>query len=324
MTRYAKAVAPAKAILFGEHFVVNGSRAIATALGLWTQAIAYEKPSWPIEVESPALGLRCATGPELSCSSREATPLLAVVKALRGADVDVPPARVIISSEAPASAGLGSSASSSAALASALAELAGAGLSKEELYRVVMEGERAAHGNPSGVDPAAVIYGGTIVFRKGAGVVGTISPGLSVPLIVADSGARRSTSAPVLSVIRFLDRIGGLRDSMIGLVEQIIDLASDAIRKGSLEDIGNLMNINHGLLSAIGVSTPELEELVHAARRAGALGAKLTGAGWGGSIIAIAQPEKTNDVVSALSAHSRWVRALEAGAEGARVVEASY
>ncbi|ESQ20612.1 MAG: Mevalonate kinase [uncultured Acidilobus sp. CIS] len=166
-----------------------------------------------------------------------------------------------------------------------------------------------------------MVYGGTIVFRRGQGVLERLEGGLSVPLVVADSGLRRSTAAPVLNVLRFLDRVGPLRGSLLGLVEQLIDLAWSAIRGNQLEDIGALMNINHGLLSAIGVSTPELEELVYAARRAGALGSKLTGAGWGGSIIAITRPGEAERVAAALTSKSGWVRVLGSGTPGARVIK---
>ena len=81
--KYSRAIAPAKVILFGEHFVVNGSRAIATALDLFTSVTAAEKASWPLELESASLGLKCVTGPELACSSRELEPLLSTIRALR-------------------------------------------------------------------------------------------------------------------------------------------------------------------------------------------------------------------------------------------------
>jgi mevalonate kinase len=307
-------------ILFGEHFVVNGSRAIATALDLFTSVTAAEKASWPLELESASLGLKCVTGPELTCSSRELEPLLSTIRALRSRGYDVPPARLTIESDIPPSAGLGSSASVSAATAAALTALAGQDVGPEELFEVTMEGERVAHGNPSGVDAATVVYGGTIVFRRGVGVLDSLDSTVG-PIVVAYSGVRRSTGAAVLSVIKFLNVVRELRDLMIGLVERLIDAAWEALRDGSLETLGNLMNINHGLLSAIGVSTPELEELLYAARRAGALGAKLTGAGCGGSVIAVARPDAMKGVVEALSSRSGWVRVLEGGARGARAIE---
>ena len=328
--KYSRAIAPAKVILFGEHFVVNGSRAIATALDLFTSVTAAEKASWPLELESASLGLKCVTGPELACSSRELEPLLSTIRALRSRGYDVPPARLTIESDIPPSAGLGSSASVSAATAAALTALAGQDIGPEELFEVTMEGERVAHGNPSGVDAATVVYGGTIVFRRGVGVLDSLDSRVG-PIVVAYSGVRRSTGAAVLSVIKSLNAVRELRDLMIGLVERLIDAAWEALRDGSLEALGNqdgslealgnLMNINHGLLSAIGVSTPELEELLYAARRAGALGAKLTGAGWGGSVIAVARPDAMKGVVEALSSRSGWVRVLEGGARGARAIE---
>jgi len=318
--KYSRAIAPAKVILFGEHFVVNGSRAIATALDLFTSVTAAEKASWPLELESASLGLKCVTGPELACSSRELEPLLSTIRALRSRGYDVPPARLTIESDIPPSAGLGSSASVSAATAAALTALAGQDIGPEELFEVTMEGERVAHGNPSGVDAATVVYGGTIVFRRGVGVLDSLDSRVG-PIVVAYSGVRRSTGAAVLSVIKSLNAVRELRDLMIGLVERLIDAAWEALRDGSLETLGNLMNINHGLLSAIGVSTPELEELLYAARRAGALGAKLTGAGWGGSVIAVARPDAMKGVVEALSSRSSWVRVLEGEARGARAIE---
>jgi mevalonate kinase len=321
--KYSRAIAPAKVILFGEHFVVNGSRAIATALDLFTSVTAAEKASWPLELESASLGLKCVTGPELTCSSRELEPLLSTIRALRSRGYDVPPARLTIESDIPPSAGLGSSASVSAATAAALTALAGQDIGPEELFEVTMEGERVAHGNPSGVDAATVVYGGTIVFRRGVGVLDSLDSRVG-PIVVAYSGVRRSTRAAVLSVIKSLNAVRELRDLMIGLVERLIDAAWEALRDGSdgsLEALGNLMNINHGLLSAIGVSTPELEELLYAARRAGALGAKLTGAGCGGSVIAVARPDAMKGVVEALSSRSGWVRVLEGGARGARAIE---
>ncbi|MFP3172798.1 MAG: hypothetical protein RXQ79_07120 [Acidilobus sp.] len=167
------------------------------------------------------------------------------------------------------------------------------------------------------------MYGGTIVFRRGVGVLDSLDSRVG-PIVVAYSGVRRSTRAAVLSVIKSLNAVRELRDLMIGLVERLIDAAWEALRDGSdgsLEALGNLMNINHGLLSAIGVSTPELEELLYAARRAGALGAKLTGAGCGGSVIAVARPDAMKGVVEALSSRSSWVRVLEGGARGARAIE---
>jgi len=173
--RYSRARAPAKVILFGEHFVVNGSRAIATALDLFTSVTAAEKASWPLELESASLGLKCVTGPELTCSSRELEPLLSTIRALRSRGYDVPPARLTVESDIPPSAGLGSSASVSAATAAALTALADQDIGPEELFEVTMEGERVAHGNPSGVDPATVVYGGTIVFRRGQGLENSLN-----------------------------------------------------------------------------------------------------------------------------------------------------
>ena len=322
MTRRSVARAPAKAILLGEHFVVSGTRAIAASLSLYAYAEAEELRSWPSEIVSTELGLRVTIpGPDLSYSGPvELEPIVAVLRALRSRDFDIPPFRLTIRSEIPDGAGLGSSASASAASALALAGLVGSDMGRDELFTVTMEGEKVAHGNPSGVDPATVVYGGVILFKRGEGIIERNEGLDGVSLIVADSGLRRRTAGSVSSVLSLLEKIGSIRQHIMSAVEEMVAAAWDSIKTRSFERLGLLMNLNHGLLSAIGVSTPELEELVYAARRAGALGSKLTGAGLGGSVIALAAPGLEGPVQEAMARRARWVAALQAGVQGASIV----
>ncbi len=322
MTRRSVARAPAKAILLGEHFVVSGTRAVSASLGLYAYAEAEELKLWPSEIVSIELGLRVTIpGPDLSYSGpAELQPIAAVLRALRARDFDIPAFRLTIRSEIPDGAGLGSSAAASAAAALALAGLVGSDMSRDELFMVTMEGERVAHGNPSGVDPVTVVNGGVILFRKGDGVIDRHERLEGVSLVVADSGIRRSTMGPVSSVLSLLERLGSVKRHLLSAVDEIVGAAWESIRVRSFERLGMLMNINHGLLSAIGVSTPELEEIVYAARRAGALGAKLTGAGLGGSVIALAPFGSEGAVQEAMGRRARWATALYAGVQGASLI----
>ncbi len=319
MSRRSTARAPAKAILLGEHFVVSGAKAISVALGIYAIAEAEELPSWPSEITSRDLGLRALIqGPDLSYSGpSELSPIVAVIRALRSRDFDFPPFRLTIKSEIPDGAGLGSSASASAAAALALVGLAGSDITRDELFYVTLEGERVAHGNPSGVDPATVVHGGVLLFKKETGVLERLGSLEGASVVVADSGLRRRTSGSIASVLSMLERIGSLRSDLIAFADKLVSSAWEAIKGMDHERLGLLMNVNHGLLSAIGVSTPELEEIVYLARRAGALGSKVTGAGLGGSVIALAAHGSEEAVEEAMSRRASWVRVLQPGVEGA-------
>ncbi|MGC9071454.1 MAG: mevalonate kinase [Acidilobus sp.] len=322
MSRRVTARAPAKAILFGEHFVVSGTRAVSSAVGAYTIVNVEEKASWPSELASRELGIRALVlGPDGSFSGpEEFRPIAFVIRALTMRGYDVPPFSLSISTEIPDGAGLGSSASVSAASALALLGLAGSDVSRDDLYSITLEGERAAHGNPSGVDPASVVHGGIILFSRERGVIERVEGVDDSLLIIADSGIRRKTYAPVTGVLNLLKRLEYFRDELLRAADSLVMMAWDALKRKRTEELGILMNVNHGLLSSIGVSTWELDAMVHAARRAGALGSKLTGAGLGGSIIALVRPESEEAVRKALSPMSRWIRIFHLGAEGAALV----
>lgn len=318
MPKSVVARAPGKVIISGEHFVVSGSPAIAAAIDLYATAKVLEVSSGPSVIYAEDLGIRMALGAD---PPQELRPLISVINALKGLDYDIPRFEAHIRSSVPASAGLGSSAAIGAAFAMALSALAGDRLSREQLFSVTMEGERVAHGNPSGVDPAAVVNGGVILYRKGLGVIDRVEGIGGLSLIVADSGVRRSTGAAVSSVLRLLEALGDLRSSLLATAEGVVKAAWSSIVERRADVLGAMLNVNHGLLAAIGVSTPELDELVHTARRSGALGAKLTGAGWGGSIIAVALPDAVGPVVKSLAVKSRWVREVRVSEAGVELVE---
>ncbi len=318
------ASAPGKVILLGEHFVVRGARALVASIGLRVKVRARRLPEWPIRVESTRLGLQGEIGPGLGLRGpRELEPVAAVLRGLASLGVSLVPARIVIDGNLPMGAGLGSSAAVSAAVALAYSRLAGASLSKAEIFRAALEGERVVHEKPSGVDTAVAVYGGFLVYRRGeepTRVDAALPKGTT--LVLADSGVKRRTGDVVSHVLRRAEATSPASDLVYRAADSLVDQALEAMRKGDAERLGALFDLAHGLLAGLGASSLALERLVYTARAAGALGAKLTGAGWGGSVIALAREAVAGRVAeSLLSAGAVWAGSVELGVGGASMEE---
>ena len=275
------ASAPGKVILFGEHFVVYGEPAIAVALDLRVEATAYRCGKTAVE------GLR--------------TPLVerAIEEALRFVNQSGEAVCVRLRSNLPVSVGLGSSAATAVAVIASITGLFGVKPSRDRLFRMALEVEKTVHVNPSGIDPAISVNGGAILYRRGRGIE-PIKLGGDFTLVIGNTGVPRSTGAMVEKVRLFAEKHPRVMDRLRAAASSIASEALEALEKGDVEKLGRLMDVNHGLLEAIGVSSLELERLVYAARRAGALGAKLTGAGGGGCMVALVAGERVEAVVEAI------------------------
>ncbi len=121
-----------------------------------------------------------------------------------------------------------------------------------------------------------------------------------LPLVIGITGRESLTAHHVAKVRRAWQRSPQHYDRLFDEVNALVESAAIAIAQGELAELGDLMNLNHGLLNALQLSTPELEELVHVARRAGALGAKLTGGGGGGSMVAVTEVDRQEAVAEAM------------------------
>jgi mevalonate kinase len=161
-----------------------------------------------------------------------------------------------------------------------------------------MAWEQVFHGNPSGVDAALSARGGCFVFRKGAPLeaVRLRSP---LYLCIGNTGASSSTKRMVEAVARLRARKTELVDRSFEAIRVLVSNAQLAIEAGDRAALGRLMDLNQMLLSGLFVSTTEIERMCATAREAGALGAKLTGAGGGGSVIALAPTVSASDAVLA-------------------------
>jgi mevalonate kinase len=223
---------------------------------------------------------------------------LAVEKVLAkyGANVGL---NVEINSTVPVAAGLGSSAAVVAAVTAGVGALLKVKMSKEDVFAIALEAEKTVHGTPSGVDPAIATYGGSILFQTDTGFK-PLEVKAQIPLVIGDTGVERFTRIQVEKVRKIADNYPQVMEPLRKAAREIVLRGIDALKENDLDTLGELMNINQALLYGIGVSDESLEWLINAARKAGALGAKLTGAGGGGCMIALANDEKLGAVQDAI------------------------
>lgn len=300
------ASAPAKVILFGEHFVVYGEPAVVAAIDRRARVYAELRADKRIHVNSVDLGASGFFDEESFQAERggkEARWRLEPIRIAVQRVLDLSEAEagvdVEVHSDIPVASGLGSSAAVAAATATAVSRLLGVEMALEEVFRTAYEVERFVHGTPSGIDPAISTYGGVLLFYKDKDST-PLDVKRDIPLVVGDTGDERSTGEMVARVRERRERYPSVVNPLIEAGGKLVLRAVEALKEGDLDVVGELMNVNHAMLSAVGVSTESLDRLVHAARKAGALGAKLTGAGGGGCMIALAPPDGLERVVSAI------------------------
>ncbi len=298
----ARASAPGKLILCGEHAVVYGQPAIALPL-----------PDIRAHVEitagSPGSGVRL-NAPDLGrawiADAHPDDPLSELVRAtLRHLGVDPPDLHITLTSTIPIAGGMGSGAAIATALVRTLATFMGHTLPPEQVSALVYASEERFHGTPSGIDNTVVAYDQPIWFeRRGPAHPNLITPiSIAEPLtlVVGDTGIRSATRLPVGMVRRQWQANPTHYEQLFAQVGTLVQQVHTALATGEQATLGVLINANQTLLEQIGVSSSELEHLVAAARAAGAPGAKLSGAGWGGVMFALTNPDNQAAVMTALT-----------------------
>ncbi len=266
------AFAPGKIILLGEHAVVYGTAAIAGALSVGVTAHV-----------APEFRFNIAVPPSLSPEQGQ---LLVRAVSAGAKMIGQPRARIWFESQLPVSVGLGSSAALAVASSRALFAAAGKKPDEGRLRSAALAMEKQFHGTPSGIDHETCLRGGVIVFKKG--VARSLPCKKPLKLVVALAGRRGPTHAVVAELRKRRDRWPRRYRGVIEQVGAVALSGADAIRTGDLRALGDVMNMNHGLLCALGVSSAPIDDMVHRLRALGALGAKLTGAGGtGGAVIGL-------------------------------------
>ena len=282
--------APGKIILFGEHAVVYGRPALAVPV---TQVRATVEV-WPsdfrgIWIESPAIRLKA----ELKTLPHD-DPLASTIRTIfynLGVD-PYPNLNIRISSTIPVASGLGSGAAVSVALIRALSSYLGRSTFDEDVSRLAFEIEKLYHGTPSGIDNTVITYAKPVYFQRGRPIE-TFKPRESFTIVIGDTGISAPTKQSVADVHALWEKDRARWDACFTQIGHIVNDARRAIEFGKVRVLGELMNRNHELLQEMTVSSPELDRLVAAARQAGALGAKLSGGGRGGNMIALVESSES-------------------------------
>jgi len=295
--RAFKRSAPGKIILCGEHSVVYGRPAIGVPVS------TMRSYAW-VEPAAPGSGLRVnALDLQQTLTLSEAAdddPLaLGARLVLEALSAPEPDAVLMIRSDLPIASGMGSGAAVAAAAARALGASLGSELSSEVVSQIAHEVEKIHHGIPSGIDNTVIAWEQPVYFVKGAEPE-TFHIHTPFKLIVAYSGIASSTRAAVSEVKRRQEAAPGYYNVLFNCMGTIAKAARTAVEQGALQALGTLLDENHELLVKVGVSLPRLDELAQAARDAGALGAKMTGSGQGGNVIALVDEPSTAAVRAAL------------------------
>jgi len=280
-----------KIILLGEHAVVYGFPALAAALDRGVTIDAVPTPAGgSLRIDIPAWNLRVLA----SDDHPVARSLVAIADAL---GIGRPPVTLVGDAQIPPGAGLGSSAALAVACARALLVHDKRKIDPAIVAEAAAASEVLMHGRASGIDVAFAASGGIGVYRRASGV--RPLRGTQLRVLVGPSGAPRSTAEMVQRVAEATSGPHSTSDTDTRLKElgALTDTGTAALVAGEHAKLGAAMNRAHEILGGLGVSTPQLDHLCAGARIAGAYGAKLTGAGGGGAVIAIAPREREKAIL---------------------------
>lgn len=297
----ARATAPGKIILFGEHAVVYGQPAIAVPLRDVRASAVVLPGSLPGSVVIVAANLARTLVLRETPDPNEHALVIAVRKLLDTLGQPIPSLQITLSSTIPIASGLGSGAAATTAVLRAVSLALGLPLADEALNTLVYEIEKLHHGTPSGIDNTVVVFERPVYFVRERPIE-TFTFGQPIHLVVADTGVASPTHLAVGDVRALRERQPAQTEALINEIGAIVQQARAAIGAGDVQRLGALALQNHALLRDLTVSSPELERLVDAATDAGAYGAKLSGGGRGGNMIAFVSPEVSSAVSDALTA----------------------
>ncbi|MEE4161058.1 MAG: hydroxymethylglutaryl-CoA reductase, degradative [Woeseiaceae bacterium] len=291
--------AAGKVILLGEHAVVYGSHALALPIRNAMRA--------GVRVNGEGMRLRIPawhTDVQLDIREPEARGFAATAGLILDAlEISERNLDITVQSHLPRAMGLGSSASLAVAVIRALDHRFGLGLDNERVNAIAFQCETLAHGTPSGVDNTLATYAEPLLFQnRGELETRPLNLGAMPHVLVAWGDEPGLTATQVAGVRERRLRAPKHFDTIFAEIDELTLASADALENRNYRLVGDAMNLCHGLLNALGVSTPTLEKMVQIAREAGALGAKLTGGGGGGSIVALCA-DNADEVAAALESY---------------------
>jgi mevalonate kinase len=311
------ASAPGKIILFGEHAVVHGQPAIAVPLAAVQVTVTAEvvAPGSGLTIRAPDVGatIRLSSGASVFAYTPDAASpyqehydalIYPIQVALEALHSPLPDLNLTVRSTIPIASGLGSGAAMAAAIIRAVTYAIGHPMDNDALNPLVFEVEKHHHGTPSGIDNTVIVYKTPVYFVRGQPIE-AFQIAHSFTVIVADTGRTSPTKVAVGDVRQLYEREPERIGAVFARIGDIVRTARtiiESVAEDPTQSLGPLMDDNHALLRELTVSSPELDRLCAAAHEAGARGAKLSGAGRGGNMIALVVPEDAASVADALRA----------------------
>ncbi|UCC58798.1 MAG: mevalonate kinase [Candidatus Bathyarchaeum sp.] len=286
-----------KTILFNEHFVVHGVPGIVSAIDSAADA-EVKKNGKGIAVEDTRKG---AKGYAEKKRIQQKESIERMLKALN-IDPEKVTMRIWLGGNLPGFSGIGASAASSVAIARAMADEFRMDLPDERINEIAYEAEKAYAGTPSGIDNTAATFGGLIWFKRnlsgGPNTIERLSIREPVEIVIGNTGIVANTKAMVAGVGERKKKFPEKYNALFKQAEELAFTARKALEEFDLRKVGKLMNENHRLLQEIEVSCKELDHLVNLAREQGAFGAKLTGGGGGGCMVALTPRKELQEAVA--------------------------
>lgn len=296
-----RASAPAKIILFGEHFVVYGNPAILATIDRRITVTAKKAKDGKVKIKSDIASgeFDGSTFRLIEGANARATlePLYFAAKHSLDARKQKGGLEIEIKSDIPYGVGLGSSAASLVATIAAVESLLGRA-DKKKVCESAIEAEKIIHKNSSGADCYVSTFGGMINYSKGGGYKKIEAKG-KLFLVIGDTGIKHNTGELVSSVRKLKEANQMAFSGMMSQAKDMCAQALTAIDNGNIDHLGMLMNESQLLLERLGVSHEKADELIEVAKSAGAVGAKITGAGGGGAIIALASSKEDSERIAA-------------------------
>ncbi len=323
--------APGKLMLLGEHAVVYGHPCLVTAIDRRVWVTVKRATDGLVHLSAPALGVGDWSVPMARVctadSPRGVRFLRAVVCCMARCHGLADGLRIETRSSLSDELGLGSSAAVTIAAVTALSEFMALELPSDILFALGLKAVQSIQGVGSGFDLAASLYGGTLQFRplrEATRNLRRCRPDITplatdhLPLIVGYSGTKADTASLVRHVARRRERQPALTGEIFNSMARLVEEGRGALEAQDWERLGQAMSLNQSLLDALGVSTPKLAQLVSVAEEAGAYGAKLSGAGGGDCMVALASDERRDEVRRAIEGAGGRVIPLQTAATGVR------
>ena len=286
------ASAPGKVILFGEHFVVYGIKAILCSINKRVTVTAEKTSERKISINSKIGKLELEPDKSISEINSPLKPFYYLAnKSIENKDSGI---RIQIDSEIPLGAGLGSSSACCVAGAAAIFKLFG-NISREEVLKLAIEAERTIFENTSGADCTVCTYGGIMEYDKNKGFK-KIEHEPNFQLVIINSNMEHSTQSMVSKVKKFENKNKEEFSKLSNLESKLVEDVLKLVKENKIQEIGQKMNQNQEYLENIGISNKELTKMIKIGQES-SFGAKITGSGGGGCIFALTNESNLQNIL---------------------------